>query len=334
MTYAKDDVNWVDLGSAFSLYSTVFAATAGALQGNADEETKQNALNLADSQALTLRSEFISCNISSINVKLASEYESGEAIQKYITSNDFNMYKLQVISKIKEKGGDYIVNLFKIGYLLAEANAKLHFSVASSIDKKEIEKTAKDLGFDKEIIDKIISDIRSGIKIVKKYLSLRVISETEIINGNNNDKIFIVHGHDESILSECKLFLKELNISYVILRELPDEGSTIIEKFEKYSKVKYAIVLLTPDDIGGKKGTAYMNLNGRGRQNVILELGFFLGRLGRDRVCVLNEKEVEIPSDYNGVLYVPIDKSSRWKLKLAQELQTAGFTIDINALFK
>jgi predicted nucleotide-binding protein len=70
----------------------------------------------------------------------------------------------------------------------------------------------------------------------------------------------------------------------------------------------------------------------RARQNVILELGFFLGRIDRKRVCALSEDGVEIPSDYDGVLFIPLDSSGAWKLDLAKEIKASGLPVDLNLL--
>jgi predicted nucleotide-binding protein len=114
-----------------------------------------------------------------------------------------------------------------------------------------------------------------------------------------------------------------------VLRDQPDAGRTILEKFEHYAKVGFAIALLTPDDLGGSQQTP-QDAKLRARQNVLFELGYFIGKLGRRRVCVLHKEGVEIPSDYLGVLYITVDHSSEWKHKLAREMQNAGLPIDLN----
>ena len=98
---------------------------------------------------------------------------------------------------------------------------------------------------------------------------------------------------------------------------------------EHYSNVGYAVVLLTPDDVGRKKAEGELYRD-RARQNVILELGYFTGKLGRNRVCALHRGSVEIPTDYLGVVYVPLDEGGGWQLRLARELKAAGFEIDMN----
>lgn len=143
-------------------------------------------------------------------------------------------------------------------------------------------------------------------------------------------RVFLVHGHDEAAIHETARFLERLGLDVVILREQPNSGRTIIEKFVDYSDVSYAIVLLTADDCGGVASAPEAALSPRARQNVILELGFFLGKLGRSRVCALYQTGVEIPSDYSGVLFVPIDRAGAWRLSLARELKSVGLPIDMN----
>jgi predicted nucleotide-binding protein len=143
-------------------------------------------------------------------------------------------------------------------------------------------------------------------------------------------RIFLVHGHDEAALHAAARFLDKLNLEYTVLREEPNRGRTIIEKFEDYADVGFAVVLLTSDDRGGPVDAPYESQHPRARQHVILELGYFLGRLGRARVCVLYSPGVEVPSDYSGVIYVELDSRGAWYLELARELKAAEFPIDMN----
>ena len=146
------------------------------------------------------------------------------------------------------------------------------------------------------------------------------------------NEIFIVHGRDEGAKNMVARFFERLDLKPVILAEMPGEGRTIIEKFEQYAQVGYAIVLLTPDDAGSLQGDEN-DLKPRARQNVIFELGFFIGRLGRERVCALTKGDVEIPSDYAGIEYIPFNDSDGWKMGLIRELRSFGFEIDANRVF-
>ena len=139
--------------------------------------------------------------------------------------------------------------------------------------------------------------------------------------------VFVVHGHDEGTKETVARFIGKLGLKAIILHEQPDAGRTIIEKFEHYSNVGFAVVLITPDDTGGPKGKPKA-AKLRARQNVVFELGYFIGKLGRKRVRALCKGEVEIPSDYQGVLYILMDSAGAWREKLATEIKATG--IDVN----
>jgi len=142
-------------------------------------------------------------------------------------------------------------------------------------------------------------------------------------------KVFVVHGHDEAAKEAAARFLEKLDLEAIILHEQASGGRTIIEKFEKYSDdVGFAVVLLTPDDFGNSQEAPDAK-QPRARQNVVLELGYFLGRLTRNRVCALYKGHVELPSDIQGVVYVEMDNAGAWKTKLAQELVEAKCPINL-----
>lgn len=142
-------------------------------------------------------------------------------------------------------------------------------------------------------------------------------------------RIFIVHGHDEALKVEVARLLERLEFEAVILHEQPNRGRTVIEKFENYSDVGFAVALLTPDDVGAKQPVQghTPDLVPRARQNVIFELGFFIGRLSRDRVVALHRHGTELLSDISGVVYTQVDSHGAWKLELAKELHAAGYDV-------
>lgn len=148
----------------------------------------------------------------------------------------------------------------------------------------------------------------------------------------SGSRVFIVHGHDEAALQSVARFLEKLGLPNTILREQPNQGRTIIEKFIDYSDAAFAVVLLTGDDLGGSAGEPPESQSRRPRQNVIFELGFFLGKLGRERVCALYEAGVEVLSDYSGVIFVPLDAREAWRFELAREMKAAGLPVDLNRL--
>ncbi len=144
--------------------------------------------------------------------------------------------------------------------------------------------------------------------------------------------VFVVHGHHEALKQQVARTVERLTgRGPLILHEQPDGGRTIIEKFESYAdEVGFAVVLLTADDRGGPASSG--DLRPRARQNVVFELGYFIGRLGRSRVTVLYDSGVELPSDMSGVLYTPVDEAGAWQLKLAREMKAASLPVDLNRL--
>lgn len=144
-------------------------------------------------------------------------------------------------------------------------------------------------------------------------------------------RVFIVHGHDEGAKYAVARFIQQLGLKAIILQEQSEQGRTIIEKFEDYADVDFAVVLLTPDDVGASQKTPDKT-QPRARQNVILELGFFIGKLGRERVCALYKGEVERPSDIAGILWTRMDDHRGWQLSLVREMKQAGLDVDVNKL--
>ncbi|SFW74438.1 TIR domain-containing protein [Luteibacter sp. UNCMF366Tsu5.1] len=138
-------------------------------------------------------------------------------------------------------------------------------------------------------------------------------------------KVFVVHGRNEEVKSKVVLFMERIGVETIVLHEQPNAGRTIIEKFDEIaSTVGFAVVLMTPDDVGG---LTQDQLLPRARQNVVLELGYFIGKLGKKRVCALKIADIEDPSDFLGVLHIKVEGEG-WKILLARELHAAGININ------
>ena len=147
------------------------------------------------------------------------------------------------------------------------------------------------------------------------------VAPSHLSSSGVSRRVFVVHGHDDSAKDATVQVLDQLGLDPVILHEQPSEGRTIIEKFEKYADVSFAVVLFTPDDLGYNKGKSPNDAQPRARQNVVFELGFFIAKLGRRGVCVLRKGKTEILSDYQGVLFVPMDDDDEWRSTLAREIK-------------
>lgn len=182
-------------------------------------------------------------------------------------------------------------------------------------------------------IEKCADGLRSCKAVFETYLedmgeestpTTQLVSKTV---SSNTDKIFIVHGHDGELKQAVARIIEKQGIEAIILSEQANKGRTIIEKFEDYSDVGGAICLFTADDYGrAKKDTTD---NTRARQNVVLETGYFMGKLGRDHVVLLADKGIEMPSDLSGVVYTD---TGSWQFALLKELSSMGYKVDLNKL--
>jgi hypothetical protein len=168
------------------------------------------------------------------------------------------------------------------------------------------------------------------VRDYKAYVMSRGNVEPKLIKKQSN-RVFIVHGHDGEAREAVARFLSKAGLDPIILHEQASRGKTVIEKVEANSDVGFAVVLLTPDDEGRAKDG---ELEPRPRQNVLLELGYFIAKLGRERVCTLKRGEVQIPSDFAGVVWQPMDEAGGWKASLGKELEAAGYIIDWNKVMR
>lgn len=186
-------------------------------------------------------------------------------------------------------------------------------------------------GLERQVRDQLrkLGSIRQRLNL---YKSVEIsATQGDSVHPHIGDKIFIVHGHDGDTKLQVAEFIERITGERpMILHEQADGGSrTIIEKFEEHaSAARFAIILLTADDEGKAKGAT--RLNPRARQNVVLEFGYFMAKLGRGRVVALHEAGVELPSDVSGVLYKSL--AGNWHTELARELKAADIEIDFSKL--
>jgi predicted nucleotide-binding protein len=184
----------------------------------------------------------------------------------------------------------------------------------------------------KDIRNKInnLETLVNKIDLLKSEVPEQLTIRNSVSLSENNNDIFIVHGHNTGLIDSIARVIKNLDLNPIILYEQPNNGDTIIEKFEKHSEVGFAIIIMTGDDEG--KAKTETDLKNRARQNVILELGYFIGKLGRKRVLSLYSEDVELPSDIHGLLYTQIDKAGNWKYEIVKELKAVGYNVDANKL--
>ncbi len=180
-------------------------------------------------------------------------------------------------------------------------------------------------------IAKLQKDIEEKLNRLNSIkMSLGVLeSKTEETTESAKNKVFFVHGTDCNTKIEVLDFIKNIGLEPIILKELAAAGKTLIDEVQERSDVIYAIALLTPDNVGGIYSE---ELKFRPSQNVILEVGFFVGKFGRKNVSTLHHEDIELPADYHGYEYIKMDETDDWKSTLAKELKNAGFDIDLNKI--
>lgn len=215
--------------------------------------------------------------------------------KKYNDWNSINYEKLTKLFNDKKIAKEYssaswrVGQIFISGHLLKEKTEKLKSNINNKIEK--------------------LSAIKTGLDIFS--------SESSNIQTTKKNKVFFVYGSNCEIKSEVLKYLRAIDLEPIILNELAEAGKTIIDMIQDQDEVKYAIVLLTPDNVAGKYSE---KANFHATQNVILELGIFIGLFGRKNVYALAEEEVELPADYHGFEYIMISDTNSWKNKLSEEL--------------
>jgi predicted nucleotide-binding protein len=152
-------------------------------------------------------------------------------------------------------------------------------------------------------------------------------------NANSTKRVFVVHGKDETMKKALVDALERLWFEPIVLHQQPNRGD-IIEQFPSYSDESFAVILLSPDEYSCTRGETVDKRKFRPAQDVIFELGFFVGRIGKERVLVLCKEaaDFEVPSNYKGVLFTPFDEKGSWKTRLIKALTSSGFEVDAKIL--
>lgn len=307
------DIKLCEAGIAYTLYANVAVVLARTLREEADPTEARTRLSSAAAQ---LHQRFLRAGA---DIHPRTDFKSADEIFEAMQSE----LLMELGSRVCGAIGERAEWVFLLSALIGGAI------------------TAASTGLPKELVQPIranASVIAGKIDVPNDVLEACLAEEdwgplkAHLSTGSGSRRVFVVHGRSDAALHAVARFLGQLRLDPVVLREQPNRGRAIIEKFLDYSDVAFAVVILTPDDIGGLRGDPPDRFRPRARQNVVLELGFFLGKLGRDRVCALCEADIEVPSDYSGVLFVPLDPHGAWRLELARELRAAGIEVHMNGL--
>jgi len=176
-------------------------------------------------------------------------------------------------------------------------------------------------------IESDLRDLESLVRELAAGAEGFELDPSSVTEAGGNGKVLVVHGRNHEVREQVARFLMKLELEPVLLDEQAALGRTLIEKLEAQAGISFAVVILTGDDVGALAGRPDPP-RPRARQNVIFELGFSVGQLGRERVCTLYQEGVELPSDIHGVEYTLLDAAGAWRAKFARELHEAGFRFD------
>ena len=152
-----------------------------------------------------------------------------------------------------------------------------------------------------------------------------------------SSRIIVVSGADNEMKQALAGALTKLSLMPVVMCEEPSQGKKIVENFIRdYSDVGFAVVLLSPDDFVYAKNEAATKRKLRPQQNVVFELGFLLGKLGKDNVLVFFREfaNFEIPQNFEGLKVTAFDDRGSWKLALIRELSKCGLVVDGDTILK
>ena len=195
-------------------------------------------------------------------------------------------------------------------------------------------------GFRRDNFERSHSHLSKALELARAALDSDIYGELQgpastHASSTLSNRVFVVHGHDSELKTDLERFLHEIGLDPVVLHRQPDEGGTIIEKFEKHADVGYAFVLLTPDEVAYTVDQEHVcegqrKTERRARPNVIFEFGYFVGKLGRARVCCVHKGEVTVPSDLIGLVYKKIEDSiDQQAYSIMRELKAAGYAVQL-----
>lgn len=191
-------------------------------------------------------------------------------------------------------------------------------------------------------VNKALSLIESFLERINIYKRIGTKYTAQLKEEVAKKKcVFIVHGHNEEMKQSVARVVGQMGLNPIILHEQPNGGKTIIEKFESNAdSINFAIILLSGDDLaasvcdlnGVENEELRQRLEKRARQNVVFEMGYFVGKLGRNNVFFLLQDGVTKPGDLDGIVYTAYDAAHAWRFELVKELKTCGYDVDANKI--
>lgn len=254
-----------------------------------------------------------------------------ELLQQYLDDVEALSYDDNThLDRIRKRGLMLIRNIFGKNSPYLSNLGNIRFRAYSRTGNTDYQKKWNE---GKQELINLVNVMIEELTLFQKDITRNTL-EKQITQPKNN-KVFIVHGHDSELKNDAERFVHEIGLEPIVLHRQVDKGSTIIEKFEENSDVGFVFVLLTPDEITYTVDQAELQDEERekelrARPNVIFEFGYFVGKLGRERVCCLHKGDIVVPSDLSGLIYKKVDDSIESQAyQIIKELKAAGFDVKI-----
>ncbi|PVX23638.1 MAG: hypothetical protein CW716_11665 [Candidatus Bathyarchaeum sp.] len=185
------------------------------------------------------------------------------------------------------------------------------------------------------------SKVKGAYLCTEKYLPQTrktAAPSGKVVPVSARRRVLVACGSDDEMKTALTEALAKLWLVPVVLCEEPGYGRKIVTRIADYADVEFAVVLLSPDDYVYAKGEEPTKRKLKPPQDVVFELGFLLGKLGKERVLVLfreSEKgEFEVNTDFEGVTAAPFDNRDSWKLALIRQLAACGYTVESDRILK
>jgi predicted nucleotide-binding protein len=160
--------------------------------------------------------------------------------------------------------------------------------------------------------------------------------ETSMPQPTRARKVLLAHGRDDRWAQAVAHLLEQAGShELTILDQRAEQRAELLEDAgDQRAAPRYAVVLLTADDIGGRRleSAEEPYFAPRARQDVVFEMGFLAAALTPACVCVLYEEGVELPCELDEISHVRLDLAGTWQPKLLMKLRRAGFDYDLNRL--
>jgi len=266
--------------------------------------------------------------VAEVEDRLRSQLEKGKKLRDLPITSEENLEDAQREMTKWEKFTRSVLELCIQGSMVEDFKQPPYGIVVSG---RPLGSRARDFRDDMKFMIASLESIIDRLQLIPHETArIKELPDDEA-SFHGGKRVFIVHGHDNEMKQTVARVVEKLGLEALVLHEKPSGGLTLIEKLEKYAnEADYAVILLSPDDEGREE--AHSELQARPRQNVVFELGYFMGKLKRDRTCAIVKGNLEITSDISGVVYIQMDHGGGWKSELVAELKKAGFKVSADSL--